>query len=62
MDNPILTINEWLIQEKKLGSTDPDRIVLATAGKDNVPHSRIVAIREINEKGVLFLLKMARAK
>jgi len=62
MDNPIIKINEWLTKEKQLGSADPERVVLATAGKDNVPHSRIVAIREITEKGVLFFTQNGTGK
>lgn len=47
-------INEWLNQEKELGSPNPDRVVLSTATKNAIPHSRVVAIREINHDGVLF--------
>lgn len=62
MGDPIITINEWLTKEKELGSSDPNRMVLATAGKDNVPHSRIVAVREINERGVLFFTQRGNGK
>jgi pyridoxamine 5'-phosphate oxidase len=47
-------INEWLAKEKELGSLNPDRMVLSTVTKNNIPHSRIVAVREINDKGILF--------
>lgn len=50
----IYKINEWLEKEKELGSPNPDRAVLSTATKDAIPHSRIVAIREIADNGILF--------
>jgi pyridoxamine 5'-phosphate oxidase len=51
---PFKQMQEWIEKEKSLGSADPDRIVLATASRDAIPHSRIVAIREINDKSILF--------
>ncbi len=62
MNVPILKLNDWLEKERKLGSSNPDRAVLATAGKDNIPHSRVVAIREINEKGILFFTQRGTRK
>jgi len=59
---PIEKINEWLEIEKNLGSTNPDRIVLATASAAGKVHSRIVAIREITEAGVLFFTQQATRK
>lgn len=59
---PIDKINEWLESEKKLGSAHPERMVLATAGKDGIPHSRIVAIREINQAGILFFTQRGTRK
>lgn len=59
---PIDKINEWLGKEKQLGSPDPDRIVLATASADGKVHSRIVAIREISDKGILFFTQRATRK
>jgi len=51
---PFKQIKEWLEKEKSLGSSNPDRFVLATTSKNAVPHSRIVAIREIDDKSILF--------
>lgn len=59
---PVKLINEWLAKEQELGSKQPNRIVLATAGRDGIAHSRIVAIREIAEKGVLFFTQRASRK
>lgn len=59
---PIKKINEWLQKEKELGSEHPDRIVLATAGEGGTPHSRIVAIREITDEGILFFTQRGSRK
>lgn len=59
---PLSKIHEWLKKEKQLGSTDPDRMVLATASAAGKVHSRIVAIREISEAGVLFFTQRATRK
>lgn len=55
-------INAWLTKEKELGSANPDRVVLSTVTKNAIPHSRIVAIREITEKGVLFFTQLESRK
>jgi len=54
LSNLLDEMQQWLNQEKNLGSPNPNNIVLATAGKTGIPHSRIVAIREITEQGILF--------
>ncbi|OAI48815.1 hypothetical protein AYO45_00640 [Gammaproteobacteria bacterium SCGC AG-212-F23] len=59
---PISKMNEWLSKEKALGSMNPDRVVLATATKEGIPHSRIVAIREISPEGVLFFTQKGTRK
>lgn len=60
--NPFCKINEWLKIEKELGSPNSDRVVLATATKNYIPHSRVVAIREINEDGILFFTQRGTRK
>ncbi len=59
---PIDKINEWLKLEKEMGSTNPDRVVLATVSAAGVPHSRVVAIREINNDGILFFTQKGTQK
>ena len=53
-------INQWLDKEKKLGSPNPNNIVLATAGKEGIPHSLFVAICEMNEQGILFFTQRGK--
>lgn len=59
---PINKMREWLEKEQSLGSPDPNNIVLATSGNDGIPHSRIVAIREITNEGVLFFTQRSTRK
>lgn len=52
---PIELLNNWLSEEQSAGVTNPRQAVLATCNKrDAIPHARVVAIREIDEKGLLF--------
>lgn len=59
---PFEQMHDWLAKEKSLGSAAPDRIVLATANTNGVPHSRIVAIREMNASGILFFTQRGTRK
>jgi len=59
---PFEKMKEWLKQESALGSPEPNRVVLATAAKNARPHSRIVAIREITDHGVLFFTQSGTKK
>ncbi len=60
--NPMNIMDDWLIQEESMGSSNPRNIVLATASKKGIPHSRIVAIREISERGILFFTQRSTRK
>lgn len=60
--HPVHIMREWLNQETELGSPNPGNIVLATAAKEGAPHSRIVAICEASEKGVLFFTQRGTRK
>jgi len=59
---PFKIIEDWLEQEKNLGSLYPNRLVLATATKDAVPHSRIVAIKEMTHESILFFTQKGTRK
>lgn len=59
---PFQKMKEWLDLEKSKGSPSPDCIVLATAAKDAVPHSRIVAIKEITDSSLLFFTQPGTRK
>jgi pyridoxamine 5'-phosphate oxidase len=59
---PIEKMQNWIEEEKKLGSVEADSIVLATASASGEVHSRIVAIREITKAGVLFFTQKQSRK
>lgn len=59
---PLFTMQGWIEKEKALGSTSPDRVVLATCSSEGIPHSRIVAIREVTQEGVLFFTQRGTKK
>ena len=52
--NPIKHLNQWIQDERAAGAPNPQQAVLSTADSRGVPHSRVVAIREINTQGLLF--------
>lgn len=60
--SPLNIMQEWLIKEKKLGSINPDFVVLATASEGGPAHSRIVSIREITPNGILFFTQKLTKK
>lgn len=60
--HPLEKMKAWIELEKMKGSENPNRIVLATTSEDNVPHSRIVAIREITNQGILFFTQRETQK
>lgn len=59
---PLFTMRHWIEEEKALGSTSPDRVVLATCSSKGIPHSRIVSIREITQEGILFFTQRGTKK
>lgn len=53
--NPLEILNKWTQEELNSGAAYANNAVLATVAKDsNIPNSRVVAIRESNEQGILF--------
>ena len=52
--DPIEHLRQWLQNERTAGAPNPQQAVLSTATIDAVPHSRVVAIREIDAQGLLF--------
>ncbi len=59
---PIDKLNQWILAERTAGAPNPQQAVLSTATKQAIPHSRVVAIREINEKGLLFFTQRGTRK
>jgi len=59
---PIELLNTWITEEQRAGAPNPLQAVLATCGKDAIPHARVVAIREIDERGLLFFTQKGTRK
>ncbi|MFT3741560.1 MAG: pyridoxamine 5'-phosphate oxidase family protein [Gammaproteobacteria bacterium] len=59
---PFKKMQDWLEAEKNLGSPNPAHVVLATTTSDAKPHSRVVAIREIQTDGILFFTQSRKRK
>ncbi|HAT9167737.1 TPA: pyridoxamine 5'-phosphate oxidase, partial [Legionella pneumophila subsp. pneumophila] len=51
---PFDMLKEWLNKEKERGIEDPFCAVLSTCSSLGDPHSRVVAIREIETESLLF--------
>lgn len=60
--NPIEQLKQWLLSEREAGATNPQQAILSTVTKEAVPHSRVVAIRKINECGLLFFTQRGTRK
>jgi pyridoxamine 5'-phosphate oxidase len=56
------TIYHWLNTETQLGSTQAMTGVLSTATVSGSPHSRVVALRELDAKGALFFTQKISRK
>ncbi|QMT59979.1 pyridoxal 5'-phosphate synthase [Legionella sp. PC997] len=52
--NPIIELSSWLTREREAGAPNPSHAVLSSISLKGVPHSRVVAIREISDEGILF--------
>lgn len=62
MTNPIDLLHIWLEEEHNAGAPNPKHAVLSTATRDAVPHSRVIAIREISDKGLVFFTQKGTRK
>ncbi len=60
--NPIEHLNQWIQDERVAGAPNPQQAVLSTATKDAIPHSRVVAMREVNDQGLLFFTQRGTRK
>lgn len=61
---PFNLMADWLAQEAKSGSVNPDRAVLSTVTSAGIPHSRVVAIKAIEDESesVLFFTQRGTRK
>lgn len=59
---PFNMLKEWLNKEKERGIEDPSCAVLSTCSSSSEPHSRVVAIREIETESLLFFTQQKTRK
>ncbi|HAT8176151.1 TPA: pyridoxamine 5'-phosphate oxidase family protein [Legionella pneumophila] len=59
---PFNMLKEWLNKEKERGIEDPACAVLSTCSSSGEPHSRVVAIREIETESLLFFTQQKTRK
>jgi len=62
MLSPFELLNSWLAEENQAGAPNPRQAVLATCAKDAIPHSRVVTLREIDDRGLLFFTQQGTRK
>tara|TARA_R110000868_G_scaffold32318_1_gene117595 strand:+ start:1197 stop:1778 length:582 start_codon:yes stop_codon:yes gene_type:complete len=62
MTEPLSLLKAWLDEEQAKGAPNPRQAVLSTCGNDAIPHARVVAIREIEESGLLFFTQKGTKK
>lgn len=53
-DNPFQLFEQWLGEARAFDETDFNVMTLSTIGEDGFPHSRIVLLRDLNERGFTF--------
>lgn len=53
-NNPLHMLSEWLNTADKLRVNEPRGIVLSTVDNANRPSSRVVLLKECDEKGIIF--------
>lgn len=60
--NPFALLQEWIEEEKQMGAPNPQQAILSTSTRENVPHGRVVSIREITPKDFLFFTQKGTRK
>lgn len=62
MTDPIEILSLWLREEQSAGAPNPRQAVLSTATMSAIPHARVVAIREIDDHGLVFFTQRGTRK
>jgi|SRR5688572_6120966 len=52
--DPIVQFEKWLVDAANAEINEPNAMVLSTVDQQNHPHSRIVLLRNVDEKGFVF--------
>jgi pyridoxamine 5'-phosphate oxidase len=60
--HPILQLQNWLREEKDSGASLAQHAVLSTLGREGTPHARLVAIRDVEQEGLVFFTQSGTRK
>lgn len=60
--NPILLFETWMEEAIAAGVPEPTAMNLSTVGKDGRPSARIVLLKEVSDKGLLFFTNFESRK
>lgn len=52
--NPIIQFEKWMVDAANAEVNEPNAMVLSTADANGYPHSRVVLLRNLNDKGFSF--------
>lgn len=52
--NPFVQFEKWFSEAKNAAILEPNTMILATSGKDNIPNIRAVLLKIFDEKGFVF--------
>jgi len=61
-DEPIAQLGRWLAEATGVGVTEPNAMVLATAGADGQPSARTVLLKGLEADGLVFFTNTASRK
>lgn len=59
---PFEILKQWIAEENNAGAPDAMQAILSTATKNAIPHSRVIAIREITLNNLLFFTQAETRK
>ena len=62
LDDPIQLFKVWMEEAKKSEPNDPNALSLATSNMNNFPSTRIVLLKEFNQKGFVFYTNLNSQK
>ena len=52
--NPLMMLQDWLVKADEVGVSEPKGLVLSTVDSAGRPSSRVVLLKDCDERGVLF--------
>lgn len=61
-ENPVALFNEWLSQAEKTEPNDPSAMAIATVDAEGLPNVRMVLMRRIDERGIVFFTNFESQK